>query len=313
MTGTGQLFQPDTNTAALDVRRRYGAASPPFTILNTNLGPWRERKAMWNHTLGLSSTDGRDAPTYSGVGDDYVSRKIAEMGSGPTSVFDPALMEALVTWYTTPGDAIVDPFAGGSVRGIVAGAAGRAYVGVDLSETQVAANRQQREDIMGRLPNGMTPPVWHVGDALDLPVHVGTQRFDAAITCPPYYDLEVYSDDERDLSTMDTDTFDEVHAAVIGMTVATLRPNRFAVWVVGSVRDKRGALRSMVAPTVAAFTAAGATFYDEAILYQTAGTAPLRVGRQWEASRKLARIHQHVLVFVVGNPKSATARMDPVT
>jgi hypothetical protein len=36
------------------------------------------------------------------------------------------------------------------------------------------------------------------------------------------------------------------------------------------------------------------------------------VGRQFEASRKLGPLHQHVLVFVKGNPRTATEAIGPV-
>ena len=36
------------------------------------------------------------------------------------------------------------------------------------------------------------------------------------------------------------------------------------------------------------------------------GSLPIRVGRQFTASRKLGRTHQNVLVFCKGDPKRAT-------
>lgn len=49
-----------------------------------------------------------------------------------TSTFDPALCELLYLWFSKEGDAVIDPFAGGSVRGIVACELKRNYVGVDI-------------------------------------------------------------------------------------------------------------------------------------------------------------------------------------
>ena len=46
-----------------------------------------------------------------------------------TSIFDPVLCELAYRWYCPPGGVILDPFAGGSVRGIVASKLGRRYVG----------------------------------------------------------------------------------------------------------------------------------------------------------------------------------------
>jgi hypothetical protein len=50
-------------------------------------------------------------------------------GAG-TSVFDPVLCELACRWFSPPGGRVLDPFAGGSVRGIVAALLGRDYIGI---------------------------------------------------------------------------------------------------------------------------------------------------------------------------------------
>ena len=49
-----------------------------------------------------------------------------------------------------PRGRVIDPFAGGSVRGIVAASLGRSYAGNDLSAAQVQANEEQADDFAGR-------------------------------------------------------------------------------------------------------------------------------------------------------------------
>ncbi|MGB3312861.1 MAG: DNA methyltransferase, partial [Albidovulum sp.] len=60
-----------------------------------------------------------------------------------TSIFDPVLCEIAYRWFCPQGGTVLDPFAGGSVRGIVASQLGRAYVGIELRAEQVAANQAQ--------------------------------------------------------------------------------------------------------------------------------------------------------------------------
>lgn len=67
-----------------------------------------------------------------------------------TSIFDPVLCELMYEWFCPPGGQVLDPFAGGSVRGIVAGVLGRRYWGSELSEVQVKANRVQAKEILGQ-------------------------------------------------------------------------------------------------------------------------------------------------------------------
>lgn len=50
---------------------------------------------------------------------------------------------------------------------------------------------------------------------------------------------------------------------------------------------------------------AGARLYNDAMLMNTLGTVPMRLGNQWRASRKIGRHHQYVLTFVKGDPKEA--------
>jgi hypothetical protein len=78
--------------------------------------------------------------------------------------------------------------------------------------------------------------------------------------------------------------------------------------VVGEVRDKRGSYVDFVGDTVQAFRDAGLAYYNEAILVTAVGSLPIRVGKQFAASRKLGKTHQNVLVFVKGNGKNAAKR-----
>jgi hypothetical protein len=91
-----------------------------------------------------------------------------------------------------------------------------------------------------------------------------------------------------------------------------LREDRFACFVVGDVRDKRGIYRNFVSDTIAAFQDAGALLYNDAILVNSAGSLPLRTRRQFTSGRKLGKTHQNVLIFVKGDARKATAWCGPV-
>ena len=217
-----------------------------------------------------------------------------------TSIFDPVICEIAYRWFCPPGGLVLDPFAGGSVRGVVASKLGRRYVGVDLSAEQVAANEQQAHDICDD-----PLPEWVVGDSRDIAELVG-DKADFILSCPPYADLEVYSDDPRDLSNLDYREFREAYAAIITAACGKLRNNRFACFVVGDVRDPDGFYRNFPGHTIQAFEDAGLRLYNEAILVTAAGTLPLRVTRGFVRSRKLGKTHQQVYIFCKGDPRVAT-------
>ncbi len=218
-------------------------------------------------------------------------------GQTGTSIFDPVLCEVVYRWFCPPGGSVLDPFAGGSVRGIVAAKLGYRYTGVDLRAEQVEANCQQAKTITPE-----NPPQWLVGDSRNIAA-LAPGSYDLVFSCPPYGDLERYSDDPADISTLKYPEFLAAYQAIVAASVAMLKPDRFAVFVVGDIRDKRGFYRNFIGDTVAAFQAAGATLYNEAILVTAVGSLPIRVGKQFGSYRKLGKTHQNVLVFFNGDPK----------
>lgn len=119
--------------------------APPFTVLDCRQGYWQERKRLWV-AIGIDSVQGREMIEPGMDMSDYVQR-----GSGNISIFDPVLTEVLYKWFCPPGGKVLDPFAGGSVRGIVAGIMGLEYHGVDLSQQQVAANQAQWDAIAANI------------------------------------------------------------------------------------------------------------------------------------------------------------------
>lgn len=222
-----------------------------------------------------------------------------------TSIFDPVLCETQYLWFTKAGDSIIDPFSGGSVRGIIAVELGRKYTGVDLRQEQIDANIENAEICTGERP------VWICGDSTEIET-LAPGEYDFIMTCPPYGNLEQYSNDPKDISNMPDDEFDATYADIMRKTCNMLKDDRFACVVVGNYRDKRGYLRDLVGITVRAMEAAGCKYYNDFIFVTPNGSLPLRCGRAFNATRKVGRTHQYVLTFVKGDPKKATERLGDV-
>lgn len=232
----------------------------------------------------------------------------SSVSTSGTSIFDPVLCELIYRWFCPPGGLVLDPFAGGSVRGVVASRLGRRYLGIDLRAEQVEANEAQLGICLDPLPQ------WLVGDAIDIESlaaeHAG--EVDMLFSCPPYGNLEVYSDHPADLSALDDAEFDAAYARIIGAACALLAPDRFACFVVGDYRDERGFYRNLPGRTVAAFEAAGCRLYNEAILLTAVGSLPVRARKQFVSTRKLGKTHQNVLVFCNGDPRRAAGAVGVV-
>lgn len=273
---------------------------PPFSVLDARQGYWQDRKREWL-ALGISSEQGR--------GDNLMTLgPLARYAKSPplptTSVFDPLLCELAYRWFAPKRGVVLDPFAGGSVRGIVASRLGLRYVGQDLQEPQVVANREQA----GRICSDPVPE-WRVGDSRHIGDTCRDVSADFVFSCPPYADLERYSDDPADLSTMPYSEFLESYRRIISESCKLLAEDSFACFVVGEVRGKDGTYHNFVGDTVEAFRGAGLSYYNEAILVSPAGTLPIRAGVAFAAGRKLGKAHQNVLVFVKGDWRRAHERL----
>lgn len=214
-----------------------------------------------------------------------------------TSIFDPVLCEVIYNWFSPEGGVVFDPFAGGSVRGVVAEALGRKYIGIDLSQRQVDAN-QINADKLG------VCPTWHCDDSRNADNYLPDGSADLVFSCPPYHNLEKYSDHPLDLSNMCYADFMEAYEDIIQKACRKLRNNRFAVFVVGDIRDSKGAYRDFVGHTKRMFMDQGLCLYNDGVLLEQYGTAPMRAGTVFSARRKTVKVHQNVLIFYKGEIKA---------
>ena len=259
----------------------------PFSILDTKSGLWQARKRNWIK-LGIKSEIGRDAKTYHIQ--DWAGDKGRSMPSD-TSIFDPVLCELMYKWFCPSGGAILDPFAGGSVRGIVANYLGFHYTGIDIRQEQVDSNREQAIDIL----EVNNQPQWYVGDSNKVLDDMNVD-FDLIFSCPPYADLEVYSDLKGDISNMKYDDFLKAYESIIKKACQRLKKGGFAIFVVGEVRDKNGNYYGFVPDTYSCFKKAGLHLYNEAILATSLASAALRASGNMK-SKKLVKVHQNILIF----------------
>lgn len=318
----------DRPGSSLGLTGRFGA--PPFTVLDARRGPWRERKKEWLG-LGIQSELGRGnallggqlgSAGQGGMGEQLLGASKARNGAygaqattgpdgkltytttvGATSIFDPVLTELCYRWFSAEGHHVLDPWAGGSVRGVVASHLGRRYTGIELRPEQVVANQAQ-----AHLCPPEPRPTWIEGESTDQLRLLERNSADLILGCPPYYGLEQYSDDPRDLSNMKPEAFDDAYALNIAAAADVLKPNSFAVFVVGNVRHPSGRLMDLGGVTTQACRAAGLQFYNDAILLTATGSLAVRAGRAFERTRVLGRTHQQVLVYVKGDRKKAAQR-----
>ena len=215
-----------------------------------------------------------------------------------TSIFDPVLSELMYRWFCPEGGHILDPFTGGATRGAVASVLGYDYTGIDVRPEQIEENERQCK-LMKVNPN------YIVGDSHKLrSLTPKGKSYDMVFTCPPYFDLEVYSESKQDGSSKQSyEEFMNWYEHIFAQAANKLKANRFLVVVVGEIRNKKegGGYRNFIGDTITCFKNIGLTYYNEMILITATGSLAIRVGYQFDNFRKIGKTHQNVLVFYNGD------------
>jgi len=268
----------------------------PFSILDTRTKEWKDRKNWWIKNHKIKSELGRE---------NTESKTMFWDTEANVSVFDPVLCETMYDWFSPKDGKVLDPFAGGSVRGIVAEGLGRSYTGIDISEEQIKANKLQSDK-----------PNWIVGDSRKV-VPTLTNEYDFIFTCPPYHDLEVYSDNPKDISNMPYNRFLTSLNSILTHSVSKLKDNRFVAIVVSEIREqsttrnyKIGKYRGFVPSVIEMCEEMGLSFYNDMILYNSQGQASRVSKTYFNRNKKIASVHQNILIFVKGNPDIATEEIN---
>ncbi len=310
---------------------------PPFSIFDTRQGYWQDRKRLWRERIGdmaesrtaklVQSVEMRYKDLYTrtmkhrkelGITfkeyiEKYVPKEVLEhedkkVLSQGVSIFDPVLSEICCKWFTPyEGAKMFDCFAGDTQKGLVFGMCGYEFTGVEL--------RQEQVDINNRVIADRGLPVRYIcDDGQNVAKYFEPESQDMLFSCPPYYNLEVYSDLENDASNQGTyEEFIAILRNAYTSALTCLKDDRFAVIVVGDVRNKaNGAYYDFVGDIKRIFRDAGAHLYNEIILVEMSSSAALRAAKSME-SRKVCKTHQNVLVFYKGDPTNIKKVFKPMT
>lgn len=267
---------------------------PPFSILDTRSGEWTMRKQLWRKLINDDGSSRGGAQIF--------SKSITEFnGRGSfsdVSLLDPVLAEVIVSWFLPKGQHCntFDTFAGDTVFGFVSAYKGNKFTGIELRKEQAAFNQAQCD-------RAAIDATYCCDDGRNVQSHIAKDSQDLFFSCPPYFDLEVYSDLENDASNQETyEDFYRILDEAFSKAVECLKDNRFAVVVASDVRNRKdGGYYDFVSDIKRTFVRNGCMIYNEIVLVNPVGTAAIRAGRYMK-NRKVARVHQEVLVFYKGDP-----------
>ena len=290
------LFGEEVLSKSLSLADKYLLA--PTSVLNTRDSKWQNLKRKWVR-LGIESEVGRNSTTGNTKDMTDLSKRGYNSSSwsdtsnqSGISIFDPVICEIIYKWFCPNGGLIIDPFAGGSVRGIVANYLGYKYTGIELRSEQCESNRDQAIEIL----DVNNQPQWYCGDSDKLLDAKWNIEFDLLFSCPPYMNLEVYSDLPEDLSNMNDEVFISKYNSIIDKSCKLVKRGGYAVFVVGDLRDNKGYQKDFTGITKQAFIKAGLKLYNELILVEPVGTKAMTLERGFK-NGKLAKVHQNVYIF----------------
>lgn len=263
---------------------------PPFSIFDTRQGYWQNRKRRWKRLIN-DNGESRTATLFKSSGDP-VSEKIKAQGT--VSILDPVLAEICVKWFGFENCNILDPFAGDTVFGYVAGFLKNNFTGIEIRKEQADINQERTKEFNCK---------YYCDDGQNVLNHVEKNTQDLIFSCPPYFDLEVYSDLENDASNQkEYDDFLKILDNAFSGAIKTLKDNRFAFIVIGDVRDKNGFYRLMPDDIKQIFKRNGMYLYNDIVLIESIGTSALRAQPNMKYL-KVVKTHQNVLVFYKGDQR----------
>jgi hypothetical protein len=262
---------------------------PPFSILDTRQGYWIERKKNWKNLIQDFGESRENTLHNSNSSEKSVMNEMPSV-----SILDPVLAEITNKWFGLEKCNTFDCFAGDTVFGYVSSYLGNKFTGIELRKEQAELNNLR---VKGFNAN------YICDDGRNVLNYIEENSQDLLFSCPPYFDLEVYSDLENDASNQETyEEFIEIIEDAFSKAIKCLKENRFAVITVGDVRDKDGYYYNFIEDIKRIFIKNGMKLYNELILIESLGTLPQRVGR-FMKQRKVGKCHQNVLVFYKGNTK----------
>ena len=327
-SGSGSLPSSPAESSLFD---RF--VVPPFSILDTRKGYWQDRKKKWYDLIGDMGESRNDTLVTSleikykdlyqrtrehrkelGISfKEYIEKYVpkedleheqSKIVAQGVSILDPVMAEIVCRWFGLKDGRAFDCFAGDSVFGFVSAYLGNDFTGVELRQQQADLNNERVADMTAR---------YICDDGQNVAQHLEPESQDLLFSCPPYFDLEVYSDLPNDASNQGSyEDFIQILKNAFTGAVGCLKQNRFAAICVGDVRDKKtGFYYDFCGDIKRIFKEAGMKLYNEIILVEQTASTALRAARYME-NRKVAKTHQHLLVFFKGDPKKIKAEFPKI-
>jgi len=204
-------------------------------------------------------------------------------GSRALSKFNSENCKNIINFFTKQDDVILDPFAG-RTRAIITNELKRRYVGFELTEKYFPQEKSDNRII-------------HNMDSLNMGSVLDNYLFDLVFTCPPYWNMEKYSDNPDDLSTFKTyDSFLSGCNERIGKASEYLKDDGFLIVVLMDFR-KNGNLYCWHNDTINYFHENTDLKLYDTIIWEMSPAKRHPLYPQSLLNRRMLNTHEYCLVF----------------
>lgn len=279
----------------------------PYSVINTRDQKWQKLKKYWNNIL-KEDGETREEECFkirrnTGIqkrNNDIPTKKQKQFlyNDKNISLFDPVVSQLCYQWFCINGGHVIDCCSGDTRKGNVIAKLGGKYTGIELRENQVIHNNSKSFE-------GAT---WICDSGININRYIPDKSADMILSCPPYYNLEVYSENENDLSNKNNyNDFIELLGQMYSNTIKCLKDDSFACIVIQNIRKTKSQLYIDYYPfkedIIKIFTNNGMFFYNDIVILKANGTAQMRA-IPYMNQKKIVPIHEYLLVFYKGKFKN---------
>lgn len=285
-----------------DLKNMFGVN--PFSVIDTRDGKYQRLKKKWK---GILNEDGstREEEDFNIRRQTGIQRRNNEKltdkqkqfiyNEKNISLFDPVITQLCYEWFGIPNGLVFDCCAGDTMKGNVIAYLGGKYKGVELRNEQVKHNNNK----------AFEGAEWFCDDGINVSEYISYNNGDLLLSCPPYYNAEVYSDKITDMSNMDSyEEFIQKLSIMYSESIKCLKENRFACIVIGNIRKEKHRMFLDYYPfkrdVIQIFENNGMYFYNDIVILKANGTSQMRA-ISYMRQKKVVCIHEYLLVFYKGN------------
>lgn len=215
--------------------------------------------------------------------------------SGALSGYPQNVGRYLVKMYSSEGDIILDPFAGHNSRMELCFKLNRDYIGYDISAQFMEANRLIAKQLQGSeqamMFKGQSIRLIE-DDALNISLE---EKADMCLTSPPYWDLEYYGDEPKQLGKCQTySKFIDSLGAILQRCFANLKDGAYCCWSVNDFR-KNGIFYPYHSSVITLFGEVRFKLHD-IIIVDLGYPIGAAFATQLEEQKRTAKRHEYIII-----------------